>query len=29
MVIQNIGFGAQLDDDLLSYAMTGHYRYAV
>lgn len=29
MVIQNIGFGAQLNDDLLSYPMTGHYRYAV
>jgi uncharacterized protein len=29
MVIQNIGFGARLDDDLLSYPMTGHYRYVV
>ena len=29
MVIQNIGLGARLDDDLLSYPMTGHYRYAV
>jgi len=29
MVIQNIGLGAQLNDDLLSYPMTGHYRYAV
>lgn len=29
MVIQNIGLGARLDDDLLSYPMTGHYRYAI
>jgi len=29
MVIQNIGLGAQLNDDLLSYPMTGHFRYAV
>lgn len=29
MVVQNAGFGARLDDDLLSYPMTGHYRYAV
>lgn len=29
MVIQNIGLGAQLNVDLLSYPMTGHYRYAV
>lgn len=29
MVVQNIGLGTQLNDDLLSYPMTGHYRYAV
>jgi len=29
MVIQNIGFGAQLNDDLLTYPMTGHYRYGI
>lgn len=29
MVIQNIGWGAKLDDDLLTYPMTGHYRYGV
>ena len=29
MVYQNIGWGARLDDDLLTWEMTGHYRYAV
>ena len=29
MVIQNCGFGTRQDDALLSYPLTGHYRYAV
>ncbi len=29
MVYQNVGWGARLDDDLLTWEMTGHYRYAV
>ena len=29
MVIQNCGFGTRQDDDLLSYPLTGHYRYAI
>ncbi len=29
MVYQNIGWGARLDDDLLTWEMTGHYRYVV
>lgn len=29
MVIQNIGWGAKEDDQLLSYPITGHYRYAL
>ena len=29
MVIQNCGWGTRVDDDLLTWEMTGHYRYAV
>ena len=29
MVIQNIGWGAKEDDQLLRYPITGHYRYAL
>ncbi len=29
MVIQNIGWGVREDDQLLSYPLTGHYRYAL
>ena len=27
MIVHNIGLGPRLDDDLMSYKITGHYRY--
>ena len=27
MIVHNIGLGPKLDDDLMSYKITGHYRY--